>query len=296
MSAITADQYFAGVIGAALLRSWYVDGAVNAERMAELATVLHRHDEFPFSLALDPQERALGVGYAEWAGTYDGPNPLIEAEELLVRPMLGRLAGAATATRALDAACGTGRHAAHLVELGCDVVGVDRSAAMLAVARAKLPDVRFEEADLASLPFADSSFDLAIVSLALCHLADVAPAVAELSRVIRPEGSLVITDPHPFAELLGGQAFYGGISADRPMTWVRNHYHQASTWLRAFRAAGLVVEECLEPAMGDGQIASSPASAVFPAATRSAVAGVPGLWIWQLRRTASDDRSTEPSA
>ena len=106
-----------------------------------------------------------------------------------------------------------------------------------------------------------------------------------------PGGTLVIADPHAAAGVVGGQAFYGGIVPGRPMRWVRNHYHPASTWLRAFRTAGLLVEDCIEPAMGPAQIESSPASRVFPDATRTAVEGLPGLWVWELRRASPDGRS-----
>ena len=233
MGSITADQYFAGVIGLSLLRNWYVDADANEARMTELSTVFAGRATFPFSLRLDPQERALLAGYAEWAEVYDGPNPLIEAEELVVRPLLDRLAQ--PGTRALDAACGTGRHAAYLRDLGCTVTGVDQSPEMLTAARGKVPEARFDQGDIEQLPFADASFDLVVISLALTHLADPTPALHELARVLRPGGSLVITDPHPASGLVGGQAFYGGVVPGRPMTWVRNHYHSASTWLRAFR-------------------------------------------------------------
>ena len=292
MGTITADQYFAGVIGLSLLRNWYVDADANEARMAELSTVLARRDEFPYSFRLDPQERALPAGYAEWAEMYDGPNPLIETEEFVVRPILERLAQ--PSVRALDAACGTGRHAAYLHDRGCTVTGVDQSLEMLAVARSKVSEVRFEQGDIERLSFAGDSFDLVVVSLAVCHLADPTAAVDELARVLRPGGTLVITDPHPAGGMVGGQAFYGGIVPGRPMTWVRNHYHLASTWLRAFRTAGLLVEDCIEPAMGRAQIESSPASRVFPDATRTAVEGLPGLWVWVLRRVSPDgcsDRS-----
>jgi ubiquinone/menaquinone biosynthesis C-methylase UbiE len=254
--------------------------------MAELSTVLARRDEFPFKFRLDPQERALPAGYAEWAEMYDGPNPLIETEELVVRPILERVAE--PGVQALDAACGTGRHAAYLHDRGCTVTGVDQSLEMLAVARNKLPGVHFEQGDIEQLAFADGSFDLVVIALALCHLADPTAAVAELARVLRPGGTLVIADPHPAAGVVGGQAFYGSIVPGRPMTWVRNHYHQASTWLRAFRAAGLQVDDCIEPPMGAAQIASSPASRVFPDATRIAVEDLPGLWVWELRRSFSE--------
>ena len=286
MGSITADQYFAGVIGLSLLRNWYVDADANEARMAELSTVLARRDEFPFKFRLDPQERALPAGYAEWAEMYDGPNPLIETEELVVRPILERVAE--PGVQALDAACGTGRHAAYLHDHGCTVTGVDQSLEMLAVARNKLPEVHFEQGDIEQLAFADGSFDLVVIALALCHLADPTAAVAELARVLRPGGTLVIADPHPAAGVVGGQAFYGSIVPGRPMTWVRNHYHQASTWLRAFRAAGRQVDDCLEPPMGPGQIESSPASRVFPDATRTAVEDLPVLWVWELRRSFSE--------
>ena len=46
-----------------------------------------------------------------------------------------------------------------------------------------------------------------------------------------------MADPHPMGGILGGQAFYGGVGEGRPLTFVRNHCHGASTWLSAFRAA-----------------------------------------------------------
>jgi len=129
MADITAAHYFAGTIGLAIIRHWYHDGAHDDARLAELRPLLDALDEFPNSLLLNPQEHDLTSGYAEWAGTYDGPNPLIEAEEPRVHTILDRLV--APGRTALDAACGTGRHAAHLAELGAVVTGVDRSPEML---------------------------------------------------------------------------------------------------------------------------------------------------------------------
>lgn len=296
MGTVTADQYLAGIVGLGLLRTWYLDADANATRMAELAETLTRSDEFPYSLVLDPDERDLHHGYEEWSPTYDGPNPMIETEERVAHPILREFGRPGVA--ALDAACGTGRQTAFLHELGCETVGLDRSAAMLAVARAKLPDVRFELGDVEHLSFDDDEFDLAVVSLALCHLADPAPAVLELARVIRPGGTLVVTDPHPSGAIVGGQAFYGGLSASRPMTWVRNHHHSASTWLRTFRAAGLTVADCHEEPFSDEQIASSPASLVYPHAARAAMSGLPSVWIWVLHALEGDStpRTVESSA
>ncbi len=69
--------------------------------------------------------------------------------------------------------------------------------------------------------------------------------------LIRPVRHLPQILDHDDVLALGGQAFYGGMSPSRPMTWVRNNHHAASTWLRAFRGAGLAVEECIEEPFSD---------------------------------------------
>lgn len=281
MSPITVEQYAVGVLGFSLIRNWYVDGATNADRVREMRDVLDNAAAFPWNIALDPQEQDLIEGYAQWSRIYDGPNPLIPTEEAVVRPVLRRLA--TNSSTALDAACGTGRHAAFLDSLGCEVVGLDQSDEMLEIARTKLPDRRFELGSIEEMPFGDDEFDLAVVSLALCHLADPTAALAELSRVVRPTGTVVVTDPHPSSGLVGGQAFYGGIVEGQPMKWVRNHYHTASTWLRAFAAADLAVVDCVEQPFSDDQIASFPISTLFPDASHAALSGLASVWMWELR-------------
>ncbi len=283
MSRITVEQYAAGVLGFSLIRNWYRSADSNEDRVREMREVLDHADEFPWNIELDPQEQDLLGGYAEWSQFYDGPNPLIKTESAVSAPVLRRLA--ADATKILDAACGTGRHAAFLHPLGCEVVGIDQSREMLDVARAKLPAVRFEVGSIEHMPFDDDEFDLAVVSLALCHLDDPTTALAELARVVRTGGHVVVTDPHPAGEIVGGQAFYGGIVDGQPMHWVRNRYHSASTWLRSFNTAGLTVEGCVEEPFSDDQIAAFPVSIFYPDATLAALSGLPTLWLWELRVT-----------
>jgi ubiquinone/menaquinone biosynthesis C-methylase UbiE len=61
---------------------------------------------------------------------------------------------------ALDAACGTGRHARHLAELGHTVLGVDASAGMLAAARTNVPSGDFRQGDLTQLPVPGQPSDI----------------------------------------------------------------------------------------------------------------------------------------
>ncbi|HEY6960762.1 MAG TPA: class I SAM-dependent methyltransferase [Gaiellaceae bacterium] len=71
------------------------------------------------------------------------------------------------AARTLDVACGTGYVTRRLTG---DVVGVDQSARMLAIAREQAPKARFVEGDALELPFADASFDRVFTSYFFCHL------------------------------------------------------------------------------------------------------------------------------
>lgn len=94
----------------------------------------------------------------------------------------------------LDAGCGAGGACVEADKMGCEVVGVDASAALLEAARERLPAVRFQESDLESLPLNDSEVDAAIAVNSVLYADDVARAVGELARVTRPGGRVVITN------------------------------------------------------------------------------------------------------
>src|SRR3954447_14218629 len=124
-------ELLVGVEGLALLRHLY-DGTDEAarQRLDEVARVL-ADDAFDGGEAMSEADAA--AGYRVWSETYDEPgNPLIELEQ----PVVWELLEAAPPGRALDAACGTGRHARRLVELGHQVTGVDLTPEMLELAAA----------------------------------------------------------------------------------------------------------------------------------------------------------------
>lgn len=154
--------------GVALLRTQagdLGDEEFVARRIAEIRRMTADQD-LSLSAGAVVDHATTVEGYAQWADRYDSEeNPLIAAEEPQVRRILATL----PAGRALDAACGTGRHAAFLAGLGHEVVGVDSSADMLALARTKTPDGTFHQADLHDLPIESASFDLVVCALALTH-------------------------------------------------------------------------------------------------------------------------------
>jgi demethylmenaquinone methyltransferase/2-methoxy-6-polyprenyl-1,4-benzoquinol methylase len=92
----------------------------------------------------------------------------------------------------LDVATGTGAVARELLrQKGCDVVGVDQSPEMLAVAREHLPaTVKLVEASAEHLPFEDASFDALTVTYLLRYVDDPGATLAELGRVVRPGGTV----------------------------------------------------------------------------------------------------------
>jgi SAM-dependent methyltransferase len=113
-----------------------------------------------------------------------------------------RLAGVGEAAELLDVPCGFGRHAIPLAAAGHRVTGVDRSGPLLEEARRRAGNARrlkFVRADYRDLPFADASFDAAInLFSSLGYLGDEedTKALAEIGRVLRPGGRLVIETMH----------------------------------------------------------------------------------------------------
>ena len=101
----------------------------------------------------------------------------------------------------LDLACGTGTLALAIArrQPAATVIGVDGDSEMLARARAKAPDIEFDEALAQDLPYDDGSFDAVVTSLFFHHLTrDLKlAALAEVARVLRPGGELHVADWGP---------------------------------------------------------------------------------------------------
>ncbi len=117
------------------------------------------------------------------------------------RPAIVELAGEVAGRRILDAGCGSGPLCAALRDRGAIVTGFDSSTTMLELARKRLgDDADLLVAELGSpLPFPDNAFDDVVASLVLHRLQDCGPALAELRRVLRPGGRLIVAVDHPFA-------------------------------------------------------------------------------------------------
>ena len=87
--------------------------------------------------------------------------------------------------KVLDCATGTGDLAIRFSKAGADVVGIDFTPEMIALARAKAPSLQFKVADVTSLPFEDHSFDIASIGFGIRNVADPMKGIAEMARVAK---------------------------------------------------------------------------------------------------------------
>lgn len=174
---------------------------------------------------------------------------------LYERPAMRALVGEVNGLRVLDVACGAGSLSAEMLAAGAQVVGSDASLEMLQLASERVGDeVEFVHQDC-SAPFtwaADQSFDMVVMSLAYHYLNDHAVFLTEMHRVLRDDGSFVISTHHPTDDWrrLGGSYFATELNTDNwkaidqdvtawrmPLGTITNQFHQA----------GFVIEQLVEP-------------------------------------------------
>ena len=152
------------------------DRAVRADE-ARMQEVLRLRKE-NFDTHGDPRQLVPGRSWAAWARA------------------LGHLLPAFDVA---DIGCGEGYLTLEAARWARTVVGIDRSAEVLQRARAlaerrRVSNVAWKKGDLAKLPLADASVDVALLSQSLHHADDVPRAIAEAARILRPGGRLLILD------------------------------------------------------------------------------------------------------
>lgn len=298
--------YLLGLEGVALLHAFAgdYDREFTQARLAEIRALLDSAAQLGNGAAVPPIP--IVEGYRAWAEAYDQPgNQLIDLEQPIVWEILDGL----PCGTALDAACGTGRHAGHLAALGHTVIGVDISPEMLAVARAKIPGAEFREGDLHQLPVPDQHADVVVCALALTHVPELAPVLAEFVRVLRPGGHLVISDSRGLLGYFASpvvKALPGG-----DFGYLPHRNRLTSDYLAAALPLGLQVRRCEEPRrpypLIDPETAADTVPAGeppdiwslhswCPAATNAAYRDNPATIIWhfQLPAAAAAEQARNP--
>lgn len=167
---------------------------------------------------------------------------------------------------ALDVGCGEGRFCRMLAQHGVETTGVDPTPSFIAHAQAKHAEGNYIEADGEKLPFDDGAFDLVVSYLSLIDIPDVAAAIAEMARVLKPGGALLIANLNGFntagAETGWMRNAFGKLQyypvdhyLDERAFWTEwrgirivNHHRPLQAYMQALIGQGLQLTHFEEPA------------------------------------------------
>lgn len=142
---------------------------------------------------------------------YDRTNDVLSAgNAALWRAAMVRAVAPVAGERILDVAAGTGTSSAALARSGAEVIALDFSAGMVAEGRRKRKKIEFVEGDAERLPFPDNQFDAVSISFGLRNVNEPKQALAEMFRVLKPGGRLVVCEfsKPPIAILRAGYYSY----------------------------------------------------------------------------------------
>lgn len=204
----------AGIAGRRKEGSWVFLGTGSHERTATLFSAIDswndceggdhwaRADTARLAAVRADRAAAAARYFEAHAGQWDAIRSLHAPESAVEAAMVAALAGAPLG-RIADIGTGTGRILELLAPHATRAIGIDRSSEMLRLARAKLADVAacpidLRQGDISDLGLADDSADTVILHQVLHYLPAPEAAIAELTRVLAPNGRLLIVDfaPH----------------------------------------------------------------------------------------------------
>ena len=151
----------------------------------------------PTSPYTGPDPTRIQSMFGSIAGRYDRANTVMSAGvHHLWRRRAVRWSGAKKGDAVLDCATGTGDLAIAFKKVvgSGRVVGTDFTPEMIALARQKSRQITFDVADVTALPFDDAAFDIASISFGIRNVGDPMKAIAEMTRVVRPGGRVIVLE------------------------------------------------------------------------------------------------------
>lgn len=148
---------------------------------------------------LEKQPAEVAAMFDEVAARYDLTNDVLAlGQTRLWRRAVLHAVAPRPGERILDLAAGTGTSSVPFAARGASVVPCDFSLGMLRVGRGREPELPFVAGDALRLPFADAIFDAVTISFGLRNTVEPGAALAEMARVTRPGGRLVVCEfSHP---------------------------------------------------------------------------------------------------
>jgi len=239
------------------------------------------------------------VSSAEAWITHSAEGGDFSRRHVLDAPMLGR-AEALGGGDALDVGCGEGRFCRMLQPLGFQTTGLDPVPAMVSAAQQQDPDGTYVQGFAEALPFSDRSFDLVVSYLSLIDIDDAEGAIAEMARVLRPGGRILVANLASFATssyIFGKRRCAETGEQLRPLghylraekTWfawdglrIQNWHRPLSHYMQGFIAQGLTLTHFDEPQPTTG-----------PAERIASYQEMPYLMMMEWQKPPKAQRSTE---
>jgi demethylmenaquinone methyltransferase/2-methoxy-6-polyprenyl-1,4-benzoquinol methylase len=183
-------------------KDFFIPATLSTVLRLAMGSIVH-HNESPRDIVRAGRRRCSGesnlsVGRGKLAGVaarYDLVNDLLTAglDRGWRRAVLAAVAPR-RGEKVLDLAAGTGTSSKPFADAGAVVVAADLSLGMLQVGKQRQPALTFVNADALALPFGAGVFDAVTISFGLRNVEDTAAALAELRRVTRPGGRIVICE------------------------------------------------------------------------------------------------------
>lgn len=181
--------------------------------------------------------------YSQWAQQYDtNQNKTRDLEAVSLRRTLSGL----QFKRILEIGCGTGKNSEWLRGISEQLIAIDLSEEMLAIARDKVPagNVSFQQADITGdWDFASGSFDLISFSLVLEHIQDLVPVFQKTAEVLKAGRMVYVSELHPFKQYGGTKARF---ETEEGTHIVECYNHHLSDFCTAGTQAGLTIERIEE--------------------------------------------------
>ena len=175
----------------------------------------------------------------------------------------------------VDVGCGEGRFARAMMRRGHRVIGIDGSMTLARLAATDEHGFGVAQADTAALPIADSTADLVVSCMVLMDVEHLDDTVAELARILKPDGLLCVAIMHPiqsagiFLPDDPNRTFYLGeyrremrhvlrIERDGLGMTFNVEHRPLEVYSRAFERSGLTIAAIREPVPRDEAIATHP--------------------------------------
>ncbi len=144
---------------------------------------------------LTKQPAQVAAMFDQVAATYDITNDLLSfGQSRLWRGIVRKAVEPRAGQSILDLAAGTGSSTAAFAGEGIRLVAGDFSEGMLAEGRKRHPEIEFVFADATKLPFGNEEFDATTISFGLRNVVDVEAALAQMYRVTKPGGRIVVCE------------------------------------------------------------------------------------------------------